>query len=383
MKKLVIISEDSIFAGCDKSGMAEIVDSFANSLNDIYDVTVICPDQNGIGVKAMIGRMRSVMNGVRSCRFVSVDYYLVKPEVWSHMAVKVAEQLGPDVIHIFSNPRLALEVTKRPKKLICTLGSASDARRCKDCLKLYDAVTVHSDNLAREILKLDDMADIMSEINFVTIPAGVLTPFFDPSKGIMLAAKYSTDNLNGKRKCKDSLRRMYSIVGNPCIYLMASRLIPSEGLEMVIGAAETLRDTGGVLIVLGKVQEEYERILFDNRSNGIIYVPRMPSPLQIMPMAAGADFYLSPSETDSYGLYPMTASRYGAIPIVTQHGGHADNFNDNTSIIIDENGLSDAIIRASELYADKDAFTEKRKICMEADYSWATRREKYVELYEN
>jgi glycogen synthase len=39
---------------------------------------------------------------------------------------------------------------------------------------------------------------------------------------------------------------------------------------------------------------------------------------------------------------PMTASQYGAIPIVTLNGGLADNFNDNNAIVVYDD-LNDAI----------------------------------------
>ena len=78
----------------------------------------------------------------------------------------------------------------------------------------------------------------------------------------------------------------------------------------------------------------------------------------------------------------MTASCYGAVPIVTQNGGLADNFNDDNAIIIDDSGLSEAIKKAAEIYADNTLMTSKRKICMEQDFSWTTRKAGYIELYE-
>jgi glycogen synthase len=79
---------------------------------------------------------------------------------------------------------------------------------------------------------------------------------------------------------------------------------------------------------------------------------------------------------------PMTASCYGAIPIVTLNGGLSDNFNEDNAIVVDDNGLSDAISRAAALYADKDALMTKRKVCMDQDFSWTTRKAEYIELYE-
>ena len=46
--------------------------------------------------------------------------------------------------------------------------------------------------------------------------------------------------------------------------------------------------------------------------------------------------------------------------------------NKNNAIII-ENNLSEAISIANELYNDKNALSDKRKICMSQDFSWTTR----------
>ena len=47
MKKLVIFSEESILSGVIKCGIAEVVDSLANSLTSEYEVYVVCLDGNG------------------------------------------------------------------------------------------------------------------------------------------------------------------------------------------------------------------------------------------------------------------------------------------------------------------------------------------------
>jgi glycogen synthase len=52
---------------------------------------------------------------------------------------------------------------------------------------------------------------------------------------------------------------------------------------------------------------------------------------------------------ESGGLMPMTASRYGTIPIVTQNGSLKDNFNSDNAIII-KNDIVESINSAIELY---------------------------------
>jgi starch synthase len=164
---------------------------------------------------------------------------------------------------------------------------------------------------------------------------------------------------------------------------MMCRLIKEKGLEKVFDSIQTIRDTGGILIVVGKGAHVYEQQLRSYKhSDGVVYVDRWASPIQAAPLAAGADFYLCPSNTEACGLMPMTASRYGAIPIVTMNGGLVDNFSQDNAVIVDDNGLEDAIKRASELYFDKKALKEKRISCMTSDFSWTTRKQGYISIYE-
>ena len=164
---------------------------------------------------------------------------------------------------------------------------------------------------------------------------------------------------------------------------MMCRLIKEKGLEKVFDSIDVIKNTGGVLVIVGKGAHVYEQKLRSYKhSDGVVYIDRWASPVQAAPLAAGADFYLCPSNTEACGLMPMTASYYGAIPIVTLNGGLADNFNDKNAIIVENENLKDAIIKASELYSDTNEFLKKRKICMEQDFSWETRKKKYIELYE-
>lgn len=43
MKKLMFVTDESILGGCARSGVAEVVDSLANSVAADYAVTVVCP----------------------------------------------------------------------------------------------------------------------------------------------------------------------------------------------------------------------------------------------------------------------------------------------------------------------------------------------------
>lgn len=382
-KKLVMLSVESVFSGRVLSGMAEMVDSMANALSKDYDVTIICPYGNSIFARTA-SDLKVIEDGLQACRFSAVDYYMINPDMWMEKVIGLVEQLKPDILHNFAEPEILDMLKTRPKKAVCTFDQADFVRGKEKYLSLYDSVTTSSENYAREILSVhDDLANTLSNIDFKGITAGILDVAFSPEKGLLIPNKYSADVQNGKQICKQRLLKTYGIEGNPYICLMMCRLVKEKGLEKVFESIPIILDTGGVLIVVGKGKHSYEQQLRSYRhSDGVVYIDRWASPVQAAPLAAGADFYLCPSNTEACGLMPMTASRYGAVPIVTLNGGLADNFNSDNAIIIGDKGLRGAIKRAAAMYSDNDLMSSKRKICMEQDFSWTSRKMGYIELYE-
>lgn len=378
-----MLSVESVFSGRVLSGMAEMVDSMANSLSKDYDVTIVCPDGNSVFIRNA-GDLREIGEGVRACRFSAVDYYLVAPEQWLDKVVKIVEDLNPDILHNFAEPEIISMLSKRPQKVVCTFDQADFVRGKEEFLPLYDTVTTSSVQYAKDVLSVGDfLAKTLESIDFQGITAGILDTVFTPVKGLLIPAGYSAEDQNGKRQCKNSLLKSYGISGDPYICLMMCRLIKEKGLEKVFDVIDTIKQTGGVLVVVGKGNHSYEQQLRKYKhSDGVVYIDRWASPVQAAPLAAGADFYLCPSNTEACGLMPMTASRYGAIPIVTMNGGLVDNFSQDNAVIVDDNGLEDAIQRASELYFDKKALKEKRISCMTSDFSWTTRKQGYISIYE-
>lgn len=394
LKRLVILSDESVFSGVIKCGMAEVTDSLANAVSMDYDVCVICPDGNG-KIAGTVANMEAHGDGVRKGRFSNVTYYLVAQDKWPDGGAKLIDEIKPDILHNMSEADILSSLAVRPKRCILSFDNTLHLRGKEDILKQYDSVTTNSKAYAKLLLeRADKLAGVLAEVDFHGVTDGILDTVLAPERGVLIPARYSAEDLSGKSLCKERLKQTYGIKGDPAIYLMMCRLVREKNVEAVLDALQTIKDTGGILLVVGKGDPYYERKLRSfTREDGIICVNRWASPLQAAPMTAGADFYIQPSRMESGGLMPMTACHYGAIPIVTQNGGLADNFNENNAIIVypePENGaaaagepnVKDAIERASALYADKEAFAEKQRVCMRQDFSWNTRKKGYTELYE-
>lgn len=153
MKKLMLVSDESILGGCARSGVAEVVDSLGNALTEDYAVSVVCPDGNGVWAQ-MAANLRQFSDGVRVCRLFGADYYLLRH--WPDGLGTVAEAVAPDVLHNFAAPELLTALPKRPPRCVYTIDQADFVRGREDALRNYDSVATVSKAYAKELMDGDD-----------------------------------------------------------------------------------------------------------------------------------------------------------------------------------------------------------------------------------
>jgi len=119
------------------------------------------------------------------------------------------------------------------------------------------------------------------------------------------------------------------------------------------------------------------------------FIDRFDEPLSRR-VYAGSDFLLMPSLFEPCGISQMIALRYGTLPIARSTGGLKDTIKD-----ISDGGwgflfkgysseeLLQSIRRAIELYKNKqEAFKEAIKRAMALDFSWESRIDLYLKVYE-
>lgn len=384
--RILYIADESVIGGVVRSGVAEVADSLANAVAETEQVSVICPDGDSLFLRMAFGLRQE--DGYRTCRLLGVDYYLLpRGGDFLTRAAALADKLEPEVLHNFAAPELLGMLKKRPARCIYTIDQADFVRSKTAALAAYDAVTTVSRAYAAELLARGDaLAQTLRGMDFRGIANGILTSVLNPANGLFLEASYKPEDQTGKAVCKEHLLRTYGIQGSPCIYLFMGRLVRDKGLDEMLAAVHTIRDSGGFALFVGKGNKTYEEKLAAlKREDGALWVDRWASPMQMLPLLSGADFYLSPSITEPCGLMPMTAARYGAVPIVTLNGGLRDNMDGEIAVIVGvgEDGMEGAVARAAALYGDQEALAAKRKACMERDFSWATRKAEYLEIYKN
>lgn len=382
--KILYVSDESVIGGVVRSGVAEAVDSLANAVaeDSALEVAMICPDGNSTFIRMAFGVRQET--GYRSCKLLGVTYYLLPAgKDFLARAAKLADTLEPDVLHNFAEPELLGMMENRPGRAIYTIDQAEYVRGKEDALAAYDAITTVSRAYAEKLLAGGDkLSETLAGMDFLGITNGILTTVFNPANGLFLEQSYKPEDMAGKAACKAHLLKMYGIPGDPCVYLYMGRLAQEKGIDAILDSLDAIRDSGGFLLIVGKGDKIYEERLSSlTRADGALWVNRWASPMQMLPLLSGADYYLSPSISEPCGLMPMTAARYGVIPITTLADGLADNMDSEIAVLVGEDGLAGAISHAAALYADTQSLAAKRLSCMARDFSWKTRKAGYIDLY--
>ena len=268
-----------------------------------------------------------------------------------------------------------------------------DISYLKSGVALADALTTVSPTYAREIqtpalgFGMDDTVRGRSAV-LTGILNGADYSEWDPAADSLLEARYSPDDLEGKRASKERLIAELGLpseaVGRPLMGIV-SRLT-SVKVDLVTQAGGAILADGASLVVLGSGEPGYEdafrmlaaefpgrvgaRIGFDN---GLAH--------RIM---AGADIFLMPSEYEPCGLTQMYALKYGTVPVVRATGGLDDTIDVETGFKFSEysaGALVTAVREALAAFGDASAWRAVMLRGMAKDFSWSASAARYSSLF--
>lgn len=273
-----------------------------------------------------------------------------------------------------------------------------------NCLKggivCADRVTTVSEHHRRELLSAagGHQLDVVLRENatkFSGILHGGDDMRWNPQTDALLPARFDSQNLSGKKICRDALLADLKLAPNPRgpVFGMVTRIVAEKGFEILTPLFDRLLSDDVRLIILGEGDPVFETALaiasrryparfgyrrhFDERLAHLI--------------EAGSDITLIPSRFEPGGLRAMYSLKYGALPVAHAAGGIQEIVEDYDPSLGAGSGFLyydysaeafwDSIKRAREIFQDRTAWLELMKRAMAREFSWSAAAEKYEALY--
>jgi starch synthase len=235
--------------------------------------------------------------------------------------------------------------------------------------------------------------------DLVGIINGIDRAVWNPGTDALLPAVYSAEQLDGKRVCKEALRKKFGLPDGPAATIgMIGRLFEQKGFDLVAQAIGELLRHDIQLVILGTGREEVQAMLkrmqqehplkvgvafaFDNSLAHLI--------------EAGSDLFLMPSRYEPGGQNQLYSLAYGTPPVVRNVGGLADTVVDATAEHIASGvatgfkfddftvpSLVTAVDRALELFQHQpQAWRAMMLAGMAQDWSWRRSATHYADACE-
>lgn len=213
---------------------------------------------------------------------------------------------------------------------------------------------------------------------------------WNPEADACLPARYSPEDLAGKRECKRALLSEMGLperaINRPLLGIV-SRFAAQKGFDLIGEVAPEIFEREVCLVVLGNGDARYEELFLDLRRD---FPDKVAVKLGFSdPIAhrieAGSDIFLMPSQYEPCGLNQIYSLKYGTVPVVRATGGLDDTIDESTGFkFADYNGsaLLAAIREACHAWEDHEAWEARMVRGMRRDFSWAPSALAYSELYE-
>jgi len=300
-------------------------------------------------------------------------------------------------------PEACFESTNLPEELFNKDGLEyyGQVNLLKGGIMFADRVTTVSPRYAKEIqtpefgcglegvvqTRVDDLFGLIN---------GVDTAIWNPATDAMIPARYSAEDLAGKRACREALLKqcgMDPLFKGP-VFGMVCRLTEQKGVDLVLANSGFFTGRDCRLVVLGagnkRMERDIQRLATEHPSR-VFMCARLDEAMSHL-IEAGSDFFVMPSLFEPCGLNQMYSQVYGTVPIVSRVGGLVDTVRDadedpagGTGIMCEPNAaaLGDALERALKLYGNKPRHAAIQQRGMARDFSWKSAAAAYEALYRD
>jgi starch synthase len=220
---------------------------------------------------------------------------------------------------------------------------------------------------------------------------------WNPAADANLAARYSPENLAGKKACRADLLQAFKLENLPDstpLLGIVSRFAPQKGFDLVARIAAEIAEREVAVVALGTGEPRYERFFRDwafRHPDRIAAQIRYDDALAHK-IEAGSDIFLMPSRYEPCGLNQIYSLKYGAVPVVRATGGLDDTVEEwnpaaRTGTGFKFEGLgTDALLaaidRALAAFEDKQGWRQLMLNGMARNYGWEQPAREYAAAYE-
>ena len=226
---------------------------------------------------------------------------------------------------------------------------------------------------------------------------GVNYQQWSPETDASLPARYTPDDLSGKRICKGALIRACQLDGSlmerPVIGIV-SRLDIQKGIDLIIPILrELIESLNAGLVILGTGDAILQQRLQQSGepyAGVFAFIQRFDEKMSRQ-ILAGADMLLVPSRYEPCGLTQLYGMKYGTIPVVRATGGLNDTVSEadersgkGTGFTFKHTEPADcltAIQKAVRVYRMPPIWRRIQSNCMSMDFSWESAARNYLSLY--
>ncbi len=213
---------------------------------------------------------------------------------------------------------------------------------------------------------------------------------WNPATDAHLPARFSPENLEGKRECKRALLNEMGLpersIDQPLLGIV-SRFATQKGFDLIGEIAPRIFERDVCLVALGNGELRYETLFAGLQAD---FPDKVTVKLGFSdPLAhrieAGSDIFLMPSQYEPCGLNQIYSLKYGTVPVVRATGGLDDTIDESTGFkFADYNGdaLLAAVRDACQAWENHNQWEARMVRGMRRDFSWAPSAQAYSELYE-
>jgi len=220
---------------------------------------------------------------------------------------------------------------------------------------------------------------------------------WSPQTDKFTIAKYSPQDLSGKKQCKQDLLNAFGVTGadlNLPVIGIVSRFAAQKGFDLIAQIMDRLALEDMIVVALGAGDKTYEEMFqrLNKQFPHKIAVKVAYDNAIAHKIEAGADMFLMPSRYEPCGLNQIYSLKYGTVPVVRATGGLDDTIEPwdartgrGTGFkFSDYNGeaLLATIKQALLAYRDQSSWQTLMRNGMGKDFSWGASAREYGKIYD-